>query len=278
MSGRVVKMQSKAERLAVTEITPEMAAELLELNQNNRPLSELHVKRIAAQIKAGKWQFNGDTIKIASSNDILDGQHRLWAVIEAKKPIKTVIVRNVDKEAFTTIDTIRKTRTAGDTLATLGQEVYRTVAGSAYQWFLRWQRGIVPVYRAPGNRIENSDIEEAFRDHPRMIEAVIKAKRVHRIGNPAVIGAMYYVIHNRDPDIADRMLEILEEPEKGGLSNPFFKLRAYFLSDKDRRKDPIMTIALIIKAANAAHSGKKLEILVWRNQGKRAEAFPELSF
>jgi len=57
---------------------------MLEANQHNRPLSDGHVHRIADQIKAGKWKFNDGTIKVAENGDILDGQHRCWAVIFAK--------------------------------------------------------------------------------------------------------------------------------------------------------------------------------------------------
>src|SRR5215471_7565954 len=91
-------------------LSPERAAELLEHNSYNRPLSQPHVERIARQIRDGKWKFNGDTIKISTNGDVLDGQHRLWAVLEAKKAIETVIVYGIERDAFATIDTIRKHR------------------------------------------------------------------------------------------------------------------------------------------------------------------------
>jgi len=50
------------------------------------------VERIAKQIRQGKWKYNGDTIKIAATGDVLDGQHRLWAIIESKTAVETVIV------------------------------------------------------------------------------------------------------------------------------------------------------------------------------------------
>jgi hypothetical protein len=38
----------------------------------------------------------------------------------------------------------------------------------------------------------------------------------------------------------------------------------------------LMTIALSIKAANAAHRDQKMNALAWRSQGKNPEAFPVL--
>lgn len=105
----------------IVTITPADAMALLEMNGTNRPLNEQHVKRIARQISDGKWKFNGDTIKIATTKNILDGQHRLWAIIEAKTAIETIVVRDIEEDAFATIDTLRKPRSGSDILALLGR-------------------------------------------------------------------------------------------------------------------------------------------------------------
>src|ERR1700689_2182609 len=107
-------------------LTPELAAQLLDHNNLNRPLNDQHVKRIANQILAGKWKFNGDTIKLSVKKDVLDGQHRLWAVMESKVPIETIIVEGIEAEAFATIDTLRKPRSGADVLALKGATIYKS--------------------------------------------------------------------------------------------------------------------------------------------------------
>src|SRR5690606_5321337 len=92
MSGATVTKLPRKTAPEKIVLTPDTAVRLLERNTLNRPLSDQHVKRIASQISAGKWRFNGDTIKLSECGDVLDGQHRLWAVIEAKKPVETLIV------------------------------------------------------------------------------------------------------------------------------------------------------------------------------------------
>lgn len=80
-------MSGNSHNPTILTVTPEMAAKLLEHNKWNRPLNDLHVHRIKNQILKGKWQFNGDTIKVSADGDVLDGQHRLWAVIsQGKQP------------------------------------------------------------------------------------------------------------------------------------------------------------------------------------------------
>ena len=256
-------------------ITPEDAMRMLEMNGSNRPLNEVHVKRIARQIADGKWRFNGDTIKIATTNNILDGQHRLWAIIEAKTAIETIVVRDIESDAFATIDTLRKPRSGSDVLALLGATRQRSCISVALQWLTRWQRKCLETYRAPQNRIENSDIEQAYKDNPGIVRAAEAATRLRGLANPGIIAFFYFVLTNRNPDLAERMISTLENPAGVGINDPFFRLRSYFTSDKSR-KDPLTTIVYMIKAANAAYENREIKTLNWRNQGSFAEPIPAL--
>lgn len=257
-----------------------MAMKLLDHNTLNRPLNDQHVQRLARQIKGGKWRFNGDTIKIAEiisgKEDVLDGQHRLWAVIEAKEPIQTVIVYGVEREAFATIDTLRKPRSGSDVLALNGATTYRATMAQALTWLLRYQRGVLETFRAPQNRIENSDIEEMYESHGGIQQAAERAQDLRRVCNPSLMTFLYYVIVNRNPEIAERMMRTLEFPAAVAMDDPFFCLRAYFLSDRTNTKNPLNTIALTFKACNAAYRGQTMKILQWRYQGERPEPFPIL--
>ncbi|BCH20141.1 hypothetical protein [Mesorhizobium sp. L-2-11] len=257
-------------------LTPEMAFDLLNHNQQNRPLQDRHVNRIASQIMAGKWKFNGDTIKISDTGDVLDGQHRLFAVIEAKTAVETVIIRGVARDAFSTIDTIRAVRSGADVLAINGASRYRTTISSALMWLIRWQRGCLPKFRDPRNKIENSDIEAAWAAHPDMEKAVERAMQLRGLGNPAVFAFVYYVMGNLNEAVAERMMETLEDPAGVPIDDPFYALRAWLLSENRKRREPLDCVAVIIKAANAAAKGRKVKVLSWKQSGQSAEAFPTL--
>jgi len=257
-------------------LTPEEAVRLLEHNTLNRPLNDQHVKRLASQIIDGKWRFNGDTIKFSANGEILDGQHRLWAVVEAKMPIETIIVKGVEKDAFATIDTLRKPRNGADILALNGATKHRAITSAALQWLLRWQRGTLEKYQAPINRIENSDIEMAYENNPGIERAVGRVMQLRGLANPSLVGFFYYILTNRSPELAERMVFTLENPAGVTINDPFFRLRMYFSSDKIKRKEPVVTIALMIKAANAAYHNTEVKMLNWRNQGDRPEPFPKL--
>jgi hypothetical protein len=257
-------------------LTPEFAVQLLEHNSSNRPVTDGHVGRIARQIIEGKWKYNGDTIKISTDQEVLDGQHRLWAIIEAQIAVETVIVYGIEREAFSTIDTVRRLRSGGDTIALNGVRNYRNQIASALGWLLRWQKGVLETYKVAENRVENCDIEAAFEQHPGMQRAAEAAMKVRVVANPAVIAFAYYVMSNRNQGIADQFLDVLRDPTSTALSHPFFRLRNYFLADRQKQKDPVMSIALIFKAANLVKQRRQVTTLAWRSQGSNPEAYPVL--
>lgn len=279
MSGATVTSLPLKKNAALAErvmMTPAWATDLLNMNRLNRPLNDQHVKRLANQILTGKWRFNGDSIKIAETDDVLDGQHRLNAIILANKSVEMLMIYGIEREAFSTIDTLRKPRSASDVLALGGATRYRNIAASALQWLIRWQRGCIEDFRAPQNRVENSDVEAAFAAHPSIVGAAEQAMRVNKLANASIVAFFYYVLTNRNPRLADRMIETLHDPSGVAISDPFYNLRVYFATNKLKTKSPIVTIALMIKAANAAAKGKKMETLSWKHQGKVVEVFPKL--
>lgn len=253
-----------------------MATKLLERNKLNRPLSQVHVNRIAKQIESGKWCINGDTIKIAVTEDVLDGQHRLWAVIEANKAIETYIVYGIERDAFSTIDTLRRPRSGGDVLALAGAERYRTTTSSALIWLIRYQRKCLESFRDPTNKVENSDIETTFAENPGIVRAVERAVSLKGVMTPSVLAFVYYIIVNRNRELAERMIETLSHPSAVDMDDPFFRLRSWLTAVRYSTRDPLMMIALSIKAANAAAKKTKVKLLRWQNQGDRPEEFPRL--
>lgn len=258
-------------------VTPAMATEWLEQNTENRPISTLHVMMLAEQIRSGQWVLNGETIKFSDAGTLIDGQHRLWAIIEANRPVPLMVVAGVSRSAFATIDTLSRARTPGDVVALNGAARYRNVTASALSWLLRWQRGIVPDYRAPENKITNADVEAMIRSHPEIVRAVERAMKLRRLANVSVMAFIYYVVANRNPDLAERMMDTLENPKRISVNDPFFRLRTYFTNNHHMKKDPVVTIALAIKAANAASRNRPLTVLRWSPNGKSGEAFPILS-
>lgn len=88
----------------VMTITPETAKRILDKNKGNRPLNPHYVSFYADQMAKGLWTLTGQTISFGEDNRLLDGQHRLSAVVKANIPIKFNVARNVPNHTFINYD------------------------------------------------------------------------------------------------------------------------------------------------------------------------------
>jgi len=66
-------------------INAEFATKLLNTLDNslNRELIPSKVKKYQKDMINGKWSYNGDTIRITTDGHLVDGQHRLTAIVES---------------------------------------------------------------------------------------------------------------------------------------------------------------------------------------------------
>lgn len=111
----------------VTEIiTPEKATAYLNTSKGNRPLSKIKVKLYADIIRSGGWMDNGTTIVFDNEGHLIDGHHRLSAIVMAGIPVKMDVGRGAPPEAFTTIDCGRQ-RNFQQLLAIQGVKNYSRV-------------------------------------------------------------------------------------------------------------------------------------------------------
>jgi len=103
--------------IAIELITPEIATEALaNFNGANRPVSRRNIYVLEDQIK-NNWMFNGVPLIYAEDLSLVDGQHRYLACANTGIPFVALVVRGVQKKAFTTVDQQHK-RTLSDFIAT----------------------------------------------------------------------------------------------------------------------------------------------------------------
>lgn len=125
--------------IQLVTITPEIAEEMLKRNIANRKVNQANVNRIAADMATGNYRINGETIKISSNKEILDGQHRLLACIKSGVPFKSYIVYNVEREAIGTID-MGKGRSVADSLNVMGCNIKSGIIPAMNFYFNRGQK------------------------------------------------------------------------------------------------------------------------------------------
>jgi hypothetical protein len=115
----------------VITVTPGMAKEWLDTaNIHNRKLRAGLVSAMTRDMLNGNFHFNGDSIRFSADGTLLDGQHRLTALVAAGVSAKMLIVEGLAPQTQDTIDRGAK-RTYSDQLMLRGEENTSTLAAIA---------------------------------------------------------------------------------------------------------------------------------------------------
>lgn len=78
-------------------VTPALAKQWLEKNTNNRNMNFAKVKKMAKDMREGHWDTTHQGIAIATDGTLVDGQHRLMAVVESGVTIRMNVTFNAPK-------------------------------------------------------------------------------------------------------------------------------------------------------------------------------------
>lgn len=262
----------------IMTVTPEMANAWLEKNMSNRTVSKKNVEKIAKDIARGAWQLNGEAIRIGSSGELYDGQHRCLAVAKTGIPIQTVVVFNVEREAQRTMDSGRP-RTLNDQLRMDGEKNY-TALGATIRLAYGYTNG-ARTFQSPANA-SISEYLEWFKDHPEFRDAAAMAQKVSIAGlgiRAGVAGTAYWVLSQIDKGDADEFFRLLLVPAHESGS-PILALRESLRKQKEKVKggqmSPRWVAALLFKAWNRWRDGDNdIQWLRFRPGGASPERFPE---
>lgn len=85
-------------------VTPEMARQWLECNKPNRPLRPSWVSILTGMINRGEWRLTHQGIALDDNGNLLDGQHRLSAIIAAGQPVQMMVTTGLDPSVFGVLD------------------------------------------------------------------------------------------------------------------------------------------------------------------------------
>jgi len=258
----------KQEAFYLATITPEIAERWLEYNNiHNRPLQNKCVYNLAKEMKEGRWVVNGDTIRFSKNRTLLDGQHRLWACIEANVPFQSYVICGLDMDVFDTLDS-GKRRTGADVLSIYGEQNTACLAAAL---------ALVDRYMTsrmyPGVRYANSELLDLAKKYPKVRDSTSKAcGNLKGLLPNSIMAACHYLFSLKDPKLAD---EVMEKVRKGTYladDDPIRVFRERLLNNSISKaklsREYIM--ALFIKAWNAARAGRPVRALRYQKD----EAFP----
>ena len=250
-------MQAKVEIVTVAQ-----AKELLERNTLNRAISRATVERYAADMKSGRWNNNGQGIVISATGNLLDGQHRMHAIVQAQMPISMLVVRGADPATFITMDT-GKPRNLADVLSIEGHVHTNTLAGMARASFA-YASGAQFSYSPT-----TATLEEYIKKHPYMLDIASMVGAKARRWPKAPLAAVLF-LGNESRNLDEEVKNFFEGVIYGeGLwkGDARLTLRDWLAAQRthDRgRRGVVRTetvFAAVGRAWNAFAAGKELTVL-----------------
>ncbi len=150
-------------------VTPEMATKWLDGHQNFRNMRKTFMLRLAADMRAGNFHDIGDPIRFDSSGALVDGQHRLAAIVESGVSIHMHTAHGVDRVEVVDSGT---PRSIADTLnRVLGLPNANSAAAAIRRLHKAQLVDIAGVKQTSNISLTNSQIVNYINEHPEFAKA-----------------------------------------------------------------------------------------------------------
>jgi hypothetical protein len=268
MTAQVRELPTAAPATITTEIikvSPSMAEKMLGKNVKNRHMNARAVDRYKDAMLAGEWLVTGEAIKFGADGALLDGQHRLAAIIAADKTIPLVVIKGLPSAAQNVLDTGRA-RTVGDQLGIAGFVDPNALAACA-KACIEYEEGRL------GDRSNSPStprVMEFVEGNGLLAFAVSKGRGINKGCDlrPAVAAMALYELMKIDDSAAQEFFERLTDGVNLPSGSPILTLRAKLRSVHDEHTWlPIdVLVSLVFRTWNAWRAGRKLSsLMLYRN-------------
>ena len=255
-------------------INPEFAHKLLKYNPKNRRLNHAHVMGLASQMEEGLFMPELGFISFDKKGQLIDGQHRLHAIIESQTSFKMKIITGLNPDVRNIIDTGLK-RSLADILRMDGVENAGIVSGAIAKMLIFDQTG---RFDARLNRkFHNADFKKAIKKHPDILICAQKLRPSIIFRRPAQILALYSMCHKVAPRKADDFFLRLMTGENLEKNSPLLEIRRIVLNKIGTRNNIAITdlIFALISVWNASRKGNSYD--VGRiNEAPRGSVLPKI--
>lgn len=106
------------------DVDPELAEEYLGYNKRNRRAKKALIDSLTIDMTESAFRFNGDTVRFDADGTLIDGQHRLRAIIASGVTVPMLIIDGFDPSVMDTVDqgiSRNRARHSGHPFSDLGQ-------------------------------------------------------------------------------------------------------------------------------------------------------------
>ena len=267
----------------IINIDANKATEYLKFNTVNRPLNQAHVAFLASEMINGNWKLNGEAICFENGK-LVNGQHRLNAIIIADVKIDMLVVSECEVGSFKTFDSGRN-RTISEVFSIIGipyAALISSIIGRYKRISIQAKEGKVNVGRSLTGAKKQSkiELEKEYNSTPELYQSIAKFSfpmgQKHILTGVEIGGYVSFLIKDKKhPN--EFVMSFFEMLSRGkNISNTTIELlRDRLLDDKlsNAKLTPKYKQMLIIKAWNCYVKDVNLKTLRWNETSEG-----ELSF
>jgi hypothetical protein len=270
---------------------------LLGTNTHNRKLRATRVNKYAIDMLNGDWLTTGDAIKFSKTDTLLDGQHRLAAIVQActegalvrageklppnpKLSLPMVIVRGLDEKSQEAMDN-NAVRSLADVLELNRQEKNAGTLATALRITYAWTVGSRKTI-AKREQTTNQTLLSWFDEDPDTFRTLVASvhteyQKGDHLLPPSVLALAHYLFDDIAPEDAEFFFQRIQDGQGLLKGDPIYELRDALKRVRNERGHRAMAyvLALTVKAWNAYRIGEKINILTFKMGGKHPETFPE---
>jgi len=260
--------------LEFVEVGPDLAAEWLKLNDNNRNTKKGNLSKITRAMELDEFRFVGDPVRFDDTGRLIDGQHRLIAIRRSGTSQTLLVMRGFHPEAQLYVDQ-GSGRQPGDQV-----QISKLTEKSARDWAsiarlaIRWDAEDLTTNILVPSNPEIVAFCSEHKDQMARAVAAAKAQYSRVRGRVPVAGAVHFFAEEIDTALCHEFFRKLASGAELAVGDPVFALRDALLKRKDRdRLTTLEELALYVSAWNSKRAGRVVQRLQQPRLGYRPESF-----
>jgi hypothetical protein len=258
-------------------VTPDIAKMWLWRNTNNRKLRRYATSAHTDSMRSGHWAENGESMSFDRDGVLVDGQHRLQAIINSDHGYMATVTLGLDPDTRSTVNTGLK-RSASDVLAMQGEQYTSQLAAATQTWNQYVTGTLQRAANIGPSRLNHQQIIDMLDQYPDIRDSVQHVcKQVRGLIASSDIAFLHYAIA-RSGESRERTDEFIDRFMDGrnlDTGNPILALRQKIINESrpGTRLNKKRVFALVLKAYKFWRKGTSSKYL----KLGEGEPFPTLT-
>lgn len=231
-------------------ITSAMSMKMLEAHQTvvdasgqtalNRIINDNTVTQYGTDmLKPGGWVENGESIKIAESGRILDGQHRLWASVQFSVSFKTLMVTGFKESE---VDRVFVTTDIGRVKI---PSAFLSARGVGYGGLVAPAARYILSYKGHGtltktHMITTPEVVDFGSTHAeRLVDSASFVAKYQGYAPSSILTAWHYLMFEKNQEEAAKFIVDLKDGSGLIKGDPVHAMRERLIANKSNRTQKI---------------------------------------